>query len=224
MTTQTTSIVPADEALKKFVAEVAAMTDIPQAVANALADIEANLTDAYNRASADPEAQTAIQATWNSISMIADMVTRVNGVIAGSASLVQSIAAQRDKALEELQGFVKAVKNGDVMNPLIRDLAEDITDEWSEAFWESLPYDLGQILHMDYYDADLLYTAITLDTSYEFPDVNEHGVSADALETFRSQLRDLLIELRQRSWAEALPSDDEDEDTTETDEDLEENF
>lgn len=226
------AIVPADQALRQFVAQVAQISDLPATVDSSLSDIVKPFLDAaWQAAGADADAQGAIEAVWNTVSMIGDMATRMTAIVAGASDLMHSMAAQRDKALDELHGLVKAVQEGDYHNPLVRDLAQTIVDEHDETFWESLPYDLGSILGMDYYDADLLYTAITLDTNYEFPDVNEHGVSADALESFRSQLRDLLEQLRTDSYAELAAGDptnltegeaDDKEDDTEPDNESEE--
>jgi hypothetical protein len=144
-----------------------------------------NLTEGLT-GDARTHAQHALTVAWENAQIMAVQWTETQDLLMRSVALVQGqqialeeITTQRAAAIGELQTLVLALKNRDINHPTIMNfysqLYDEVMDEHNAAFWESLPYDIAEVMgegwqHME---ADLLYDLISN------PDLDEEGIADD---------------------------------------------
>jgi hypothetical protein len=165
--------------------------EITAAREHSLMQIQHALTAAWNLAeglSDEQKAQTqhALTVAWENAQIMAAQWAETQELMSRSLALVQGhevalaeTSRQRDQAMSELTSLVTALKNRDINHPTIMNfysqLYEEVMDEHNAAFWESLPYDVAEVMggEWDFMDADALYNLIST------PDMDDEGIAAD---------------------------------------------
>lgn len=118
---------------------------------------------------------------------------------------MHTLRKQRDAALDELDTLEQGLANFWMTDhPKLRMLYQEIAEEHNANFWESLPYDMADVLGGDWqqWDADTLYAAITADID-ELDD-DDYGFTRDQLIAFRQNLHAQVLKLYKGEYEDAV--------------------
>lgn len=135
-------------------------------------------------------------------SQLHDYVHKQGAVIGTLMHATDRLTKQRDAMAEDLEKIDDALENPWQLSlpPKVEQAYERVTESHNEAFWESLPYDMADVLGdgWDFIYADKLYTGLTLDL-FEYDEgvaeevlPDEHGISLENLLMFRRELLNLV--------------------------------
>jgi len=142
------------------------------------------------------EIQSGVNTLTRMLETREDVLVEADKVLTQMSAALTEMQTQRDAAMDELHTLIHQLINGNFWeNDTTMEVYEAATEQHNEAFWSSLPYDMAAMLggKWDFMDADLLYGVITAESEEEFADI--HGLSTDAVKTFREQLLQLIREL-----------------------------
>lgn len=144
-------------------------------------------------------ARMDVQVIWETTNQLSNQLAELeyhlrqaDAIIESARAMAQESLNQRDVIADELAELVLALEDVDVKNASVSRAYEAITDEYVEAFWQSLPYDLAHRLQWQdgqgSIDAQNLYDALMMDLAESDP--ADYGLTADALNAWRDWLRD----------------------------------
>lgn len=136
-----------------------------------------------------------------------DLHTQVKAlvdVLRTASAVVQVLKEQRDSTARELDALTSDLRDGNFWDhPLLVNIYDRVMETHNAAFWESLPYDLANVLGDDWqaWDAGVLYEALTTDDDL-FDDYEPGEVAA-----FRADLLTLVHKLQGREYAPEVHDD-----------------
>src|SRR5690606_33997969 len=101
-------------------------------------------------------------------------------------------------ALDELDTLEQGLGNIWMsQHPKLQRLYAEVMETHNAAFWESLPYDMAEVLgdNWQQWDADTLYAAVTADIDEVDEDGDYYGFTRDQLIAFRKNLHTQILKL-----------------------------
>lgn len=151
---------------------------------------------------AQAQQQAALQQLWQGIELLAAKSTNdekalqtASAIILAQQTAVNEMTAQRDLIADDLARLVKAMRHMDLNNPEVQwfwgKVYENAMENHNAAFWESLPYDMANVLGDDWnhMTADKLYMLIT-------EDEEESEYDPEQLRAWRAKLLALVQEFK----------------------------
>jgi hypothetical protein len=178
-----TSIARAERSLPSLPALDTKTLDIAQAREKGMAQMQSSLNAAWALLDQLPEgariaAQTALMEAWDTAAMMGNQWSETQELLLRSVALVEmqqlaidELVKQRDGSLNELSNLLNALEKADEAHPLVKKLAtglypqiyEQAMDDHNGAFWESLPYDIAEVMggQWTFMDAETLHLLIS---------------------------------------------------------------
>jgi hypothetical protein len=182
-----------------------------------LAEVQAELTTAWDVLSALPDdhpnkknAMLALQRAWGTNQALAGLIQEAEAALSASFAAATELREQRDGAMGELNDLIGALDQiWGTDNPRVQRAYDEIVEYHNAAFWESLPYDMADMLggQWNFMDANLLHYILTTDIDEVAEDGSDHGLTPAQLQAFRSNLLAMLKAFAGRSHPEARDED-----------------
>lgn len=153
------------------------------------------------------DAQNALRVAWENAQIMNDQWAETQELMNRSLALVQGhqlalteASKQRDTALTELKGLVEAIQRRDINHPTLMNfysqLYEDVMEQHNAAFWESLPYDIADVMggDWDFMDADVLYNLISTEGMDDEGIAEDFGTTPEKVRDARAKLLAVIRE------------------------------
>jgi hypothetical protein len=131
--------------------------------------------------------------------MLADHIGHQAIVLNTIAAGLFKVWEQRNKAFDELDNLHVGIQNiWTTEHPLLQGMYDRLMQSHNEAFWESLPYDMANMMggDWDFINADTLYLLLTIDEELVDEDPFEYGFTLTQLREFRGYLLEMVQQIK----------------------------
>jgi len=154
------------------------------------------------------DAQNAIMGAWNTVQMMGsqwaetqELLLRSVARVQGQSKAIDDLTKIRESVLDEMSTLLNAIQTRDINHPLIykfyRKLYGEIAEEHNAAFWESLPYDVAQVMgkEWEHYDAGLLTDLISGGDGDEEGFAEDNGWTIEQVQHAKAKILAVVREL-----------------------------